>query len=132
VNDQDILDALELSGALPFVQAKQDGLNHLVMEGGLGLSGGQKQALLLARTLIRQPNVLLLDEPTAWLDEVSERQLIQRMDSWLAHRTLVVATHRMAVLSLVQRIIVVSNGQIVMDGPRDQILAQNRSGGSAA
>lgn len=132
VSDQDILDALELSGALPFVQAKQDGLNHLVMEGGLGLSGGQKQALLLARTLIRQPNVLLLDEPTAWLDEVSERQLIQRMDSWLAHRTLVVATHRMAVLSLVQRIIVVSNGQIVMDGPRDQILAQNRSGGSAA
>lgn len=131
-SDQDILNALELTGALGFVQAKQDGLNHLVMEGGLGLSGGQKQALLLARTLIRQPNVLLLDEPTAWLDEVSEKQLIQRMDSWLAHRTLIVATHRMAVLSLVQRIIVVNNGQIVMDGPRDQILSQSRGGAAPA
>ncbi len=131
-SDQDILNALELTGALPFVQAKQDGLNHLVMEGGMGLSGGQKQALLLARTLIRQPNVLLLDEPTAWLDEVSEKQLIQRLDGWLAHRTLVIATHRMAVLSLVERIIVVNNGQIVMDGPRDQILSQNRAGGSPA
>lgn len=131
-SDEDILHALELTGALAFVQAKQDGLNHVIMEGGLGLSGGQKQALLLARTLIRQPNVLLLDEPTAWLDEVSEKQLIQRLDGWLAHRTLVVATHRMAVLSLVQRIIVVNNGQIVMDGPRDQILSQNRGGGAPA
>lgn len=122
-SDQEILDALSLTGALAFVQAKQDGLNHLIMEGGLGLSGGQKQSLLLARTIIRQPNVLLLDEPTAWLDEVNEKQLIQRMGEWLGHRTLVVATHRMAVLSLVDRIIVVNNGQIVMDGSKEQVLA---------
>ncbi|MBP9643689.1 MAG: ATP-binding cassette domain-containing protein, partial [Budvicia sp.] len=120
--DEDIVRALTLSGALPFVQSQQNGINFQIMEGGLGLSGGQRQALLLARTLIRQPNILLLDEPTAWLDEVTEKQIIERMSGWLKHRTLVVATHRLSILALVDRIIVVDGGKIVMDGPKQQIL----------
>jgi len=89
--------------------------------------GGQKQALLLAGLLLRQPNILLLDEPTAAIDDVSEKQLIDHLKMWLGHRTLVVATHRRAVLELVDRIIVVNDGIIVMDGPRDQILNQSAS-----
>src|SRR5690554_133973 len=126
-NDDDILQALRITGALAFVQEKKEGLDHLILEGGVGFSGGQKQALLLARLLLRQLNILLLDEPTAAIDDVSEKQLIDHLKMWLGHRTLVVATHRRAVLELVDRIIVVNDGKIVMDGPRDQILNQSAS-----
>ncbi|SQC93566.1 Alpha-hemolysin translocation ATP-binding protein HlyB [Cedecea neteri] len=121
-SDEEIHRALTLSGALGFVQKQKNGLNYLITEGGAGLSGGQRQALLLARTLILQPQILLLDEPTAWLDEISEQQLIANLAPWLGNRTLVVATHRIPILQLVDRIIVLDNGRIVMDGPRDKIL----------
>ncbi|NNH01132.1 type I secretion system permease/ATPase [Acinetobacter sp. ANC 5414] len=125
-SDEQILNALKITGALHFVQEKKEGLDHMILEGGVGFSGGQKQALLLARLLIRQPNILLLDEPTASIDDVSEKQLIDHLKLWLGQRTMIVATHRRAVLELVDRIIVVNDGKIVMDGPRDQILNQNQ------
>jgi len=84
--------------------------------------------LLLARLLIRQPKILLLDEPTAAIDDVSEKQLIDHLKGYLTHRTMIVATHRRAVLELVDRILVVNDGKIVMDGPRDQILNQSQGG----
>lgn len=125
--DEELLKALKITGALQFVQEKKEGLDHIILEGGVGFSGGQRQALLLARLLIRQPNILLLDEPTASIDDVSEKQLIDHLKFWLGHRTLVVATHRRAVLELVDRIIVINDGKIVMDGPREQILNQNQN-----
>ncbi|MBO3659436.1 type I secretion system permease/ATPase [Acinetobacter haemolyticus] len=123
--DEDILKALKVTGALSFVHEKKEGLDHLVLEGGVGFSGGQRQALLLARLLIRQPNILLLDEPTAAIDDVAEKQLIDHLKSWLSHRTLIVATHRRAVLELVDRIIVMNDGKIIMDGPADKVLQQS-------
>jgi ATP-binding cassette subfamily C protein LapB len=126
--DEQVMQALQLTGALAFVQEKKEGLDHVILEGGVGFSGGQRQALLLARLLIRQPNILLLDEPTAAIDDVSEKQLINHLKLYLRNRTMIVATHRRAVLELVDRIIVVNDGKIVMDGPRDQIL--NQSGGA--
>lgn len=120
--DLDILKALNLSGALDFLQEKKEGLDYQILEGGVGLSGGQKQALLLARLLIRKPNILLLDEPTAALDDVSEKQFIEQLQSWLGNKTLIVATHRQAILELVDRVIVINNGKIVMDGPKEQVL----------
>ncbi len=126
--DQQILEALQLTGALAFVQEKKEGLDHVILEGGVGFSGGQRQALLLSRLLIRQPRILLLDEPTAAIDDVSEKQLIDNLKTYLDGRTMVVATHRRAVLELVDRIIVVNEGKIVMDGPRDQILSQSQGG----
>lgn len=123
-DDEKILSALTVSGAMTFIRQLPKGLDHLLMEGGVGLSGGQRQALLLSRLLLREPNVLLLDEPTASLDDNAEQHFLQRLDQWLATRTLIVATHRMAVLQLVQRIIVLDNGRIVLDAPREQALAR--------
>ena len=125
-NDEEILAALKITGAIHFVQEKKEGLDHIILEGGVGFSGGQRQALLLSRLLIRQPNILLLDEPTASIDDVSEKQFIEHLKGWLGQKTLLVATHRRAVLELVDRIIVVNDGKVVMDGPRDQILNQNQ------
>lgn len=126
-SDDDLIQALKITGAWSFVQDKKEGLDHLVLEGGLGFSGGQRQALLLSRLLIRQPNIVLLDEPTASIDDVAEKQFIDHLMNWMGHRTLIVATHRRAVLALVDRIIVMNEGKIVMDGPRDQILSQSNN-----
>ena len=126
-SDDDLIQALKMTGAWSFVQDKKEGLDHLVLEGGLGFSGGQRQALLLSRLLIRQPNIVLLDEPTASIDDVAETQFIDHLMNWMGHRTLIVATHRRAVLALVDRIIVMNEGKIVMDGPRDQILSQSNN-----
>ena len=123
--DDEIHQALVLSGALTFVQQKENGLNFLIHEGGVGLSGGQRQALLLARHIIMQPQVLLLDEPSAWLDEISEANLITHLAAWGKGKTLVVATHRLALLQLVDRIIVMDNGRITLDGSKDEILSKH-------
>lgn len=125
--DQDILTVLKMTGALDFVLAKKEGLDHQVLEGGAGFSGGQRQALLLSRLLLREPNIVLLDEPTAALDDVTEKQLIDHLHTWLGQKTLVIATHRRAVLELVDRIIVLQDGKIVMDGSKQQILQQSVS-----
>lgn len=120
--------ALEISGALGFVNALPAGLNHIIKEGGLGLSGGQRQALLLARTVLRNPQVVILDEPTAWMDEVSERQVIQNLARWLGSRTLIVATHRMPVLSLVEHVMVLEGGKPVLFDTRDKVLQAMKGG----
>ncbi|AZC76646.1 Type I secretion system ATPase, LssB family LapB [Pseudomonas chlororaphis subsp. piscium] len=122
--DDEIIQALTLSGALSLVQSLPDGLDHQIREGGKGLSGGQRQMLLLARTLIRNPRVLLLDEPTAWLDELSEQHLIEKLLPWLEGRTLIVATHRPAVLKWVDRIIAVDKGRVVLDDTKHIVISQ--------
>ena len=96
------------------------------MEGGIGLSGGQRQSILLARMLLRDPNIVLLDEPTASLDEHTEKEFIERLGQWLNGRTLIVATHRTAVLALVDRILVLKDGQLVMDSPKEQAMSSAR------
>lgn len=121
--DQEMLTALALTGANVFVEKLPTGLDHLIMEGGLGLSGGQKQALLLARLLLRQPNVLLLDEPTSSLDDGTEQLFLEHLDAWAQGKTLLIATHRPALLALVNRIIVVDEGRIVLDEPKDRAIS---------
>lgn len=133
-SNDEIIRVLQITNALEIVEQKKEGLDHLILEGGVGFSGGQKQALLLTRLLLRNPNIVLLDEPTASIDDVSEKVLIQHLKEWLGHRTLVVATHRPAVLQLVDRIIVVHEGKIIKDGPRDAILnptQQANAGGTS-
>ena len=131
-NDEAILSALTLAGADDFVRRLHAGLDHMVHEGGRGLSGGQVQALLLARVLVRDPQVLLLDEPTASMDEVTERLFIERFKAWSSRRTVVIASHRMRVLDLVDRIVVIHNGQITLDASKEDALRTMQGKGAAA
>ncbi|MBO1907987.1 type I secretion system permease/ATPase [Microvirga sp. 3-52] len=130
--DEAILETLDQMRLVDFVHRLPEGLDHMVLEGGLGLSGGQKQGLLLARLLLRSPSVLLLDEPTASFDEVSEAAVIDVLGRLGRNVSVIVATHRPAMLRIVDRLIVVSNGTIAMDGPKNQVLEQLRAGKAAA
>lgn len=126
-SDEEIIKALAVSGGLGFVQGQTKGLDLLLQEGGAGLSGGQRQTLLLARALLRKGNILLLDEPSAPLDEISERNLVQNLGPWLHGRTLIVTTNRPGLLEMVDRIVLIENGRISIDGPKSQVVgALNR------
>jgi len=126
--DEDLMAALQAAGAWGFVQRLRAGLDHGVLEGGLGLSGGQRQSLLLARLLLRNPRVLLLDEPTASLDEVNEQHVIRTLSTLSVDTTMVIATHRRPLLQLVSRVLVVDGGRVLLDGPRDEVLERLRKG----
>ncbi|MFV0548054.1 MAG: type I secretion system permease/ATPase [Limnobaculum xujianqingii] len=124
--DQELIQALRISGALTLVQQDASSLDRLINEGGRGLSGGQRQMVLLSRLIVRNPQVVLLDEPTASMDEQLESYVIRQLQSWLVGRSLILVTHRPALLALVDRIVVVDGGKIVADGARDEILNQAR------
>ena len=125
--DEEVMTALRAGGAWSYVRALPDGLDHVVLEGGLGLSGGQRQSLLLSRLLVRNPHVVLLDEPSALLDDGAEQAVIQTLAALPTNATMVIATHRRAMLQLVKRVLVVDNGQVILDGPRDKILEKLHS-----
>ena len=97
-------------------------------ERGQLLSGGQRQAVLLARALLLEPPILILDEPTSHMDNSSEEQLRQRLLNWVQGKTLLLVTHRTSMLSLVDRLLVLDNGKIVADGPKDAVIDALRKG----
>ncbi len=125
-SDDELIAALRRFGLDKLVQAHPLGLNMPIGEDGAGLSGGQRQMVGLARLTLRDPSVVLLDEPTSGLDEMSERAALQAMAEWARERTMVVVTHRPQVLPFVERIIVVDQGRVLMDGPREAILKRLR------
>ncbi|OYQ72787.1 type I secretion system permease/ATPase [Wohlfahrtiimonas sp. G9077] len=120
--DDELMRALSMTGALSFIQKIPTGLDYVIAEGGRGLSGGQRQSLLLSRLFIRNPHIALLDEPTSALDEVTEKQFIAALDQWRVGKTLVIATHKMSIVNLADRIIVIDDGQIVLDDNKENAL----------
>lgn len=120
--DQELLLALKRFGLDSLIQNHPRGLDMPLGEDGLGLSGGQKQIIALARLTLRSPRVVLLDEPTNGLDQLTERQTLTALHQWCKDKTLLVVTHRTQVLSIVSRVVVIDQGQVVMDGPRDEVL----------
>ena len=130
--EAELLQALRISGALSMVQQDAASLDRLINEGGRGLSGGQRQMVLLSRLIVRNPQIVLLDEPTASMDEQLEAQVIRQLHQWLTGRTLVLVTHRPALLNLVDRIVVMENGKVIADGPRDQLINQAQRNSNVA
>ena len=127
--DDEIFSVLTLCGALEFVRKLPLGLEHVIMEGGLGLSGGQRQSLLLARTLLRDPNIILLDEPTSFFDERTEKAFVEQLAQWAGERTMIIATHKAAVLNIVDRILVIQDGQLALDKPKATVFEQEKARG---
>ena len=119
--DEQIIAAAEKAGLMELINAHPDGLDLQVGEQGKLLSGGQRQAVALARALINDPPVLLLDEPSAALDHSSEQRLIHTLKHYCSSKTLVLVTHRSALLDLVDRVIVMDKGQIIADGDKATI-----------
>ena len=120
--NQKLLEALSRFGLLDLIRSHPRGLDMPLGENGLGLSGGQKQIIALARMSMRNPQVALLDEPTTGLDYISEIHALQAISDWAKNKTLVIVTHRPQVLQIVDRIVVIDDGKVVMDGPRGEIL----------
>jgi ATP-binding cassette subfamily C protein LapB len=118
-----LVEVAKLTGLDRVVAAHPMGWDLPVGEMGQLLSGGQRQLVALARALVTKPQILLMDEPTSSMDAQSEMAFLRQLRDAAGSATLVVVTHRPAVLELVQRIAVVDGGRVVMDGPRDQVLA---------
>ena len=124
-SDQRLLEVARRAGVEEFVARHPAGFDMPVGERGHLLSGGQRQAVALARTMLVNPRVLFLDEPSSSMDLATERQLIGHLSQSLEDdHTVLIATHRFSLLKLVSRIIVLDNGRIAADGERDAVLAQ--------
>lgn len=121
-DDEMVLNASKMAGVHNFISRHPHGYDLQVGEKGATLSGGQRQALGIARALLPNPPVLMFDEPTSSMDLNSERRFIGRLKEFGKEKTLLLVTHRTSLFSLVDRIIVLGNGKVVADGPRDEVL----------
>ena len=123
--DDALLTAMRRTGMDRFVASHPKGLDRAIMEGGKGLSGGQRQLVAFTRLVLCSPSVMLLDEPTATMDDEQERRCLQVLaQEAQAGKSMVIVTHKPSVLPLVTRIIVIAGHGIVLDGPRDAVLQQ--------
>ena len=124
----DLLRAVEIAGVDEFTAHHPLGLDMQVGERGEHLSGGQRQSVALARALLHNPRLLLLDEPSNSMDNATEELLKRRLAAALAGKTLLLVTHRASLLDLVDRLIVLESGRVVADGPKQQVLEALRQG----
>jgi len=130
-HDEDVIRAAEVSGTAAFVHGHPFGYDMPIGERGQGLSGGQRQSVGVARALMRQSGMLLMDEPTNAMDQTSEAQLIRNLATEVAERTLLVVTQKSSVLELAERIIVMHGGQLLLEGPKSEVLKKLQGGSDA-
>ena len=126
-DEHQLEESLRFSGLWNMVERHPLGLDMPVADGGVGLSVGQRQSLGLSRIYLADPQILLLDEPTAAMDQTLEAETIEKMRVWLAPKTCILTTHRTEIISLCDRIAVLNEGQLVMIGGRDEVLSKLRS-----
>jgi ATP-binding cassette subfamily C protein LapB len=126
--DAALVAAAEVACMNEWVNRHPRGFDMLVGERGESLSGGQRQAVGLARAVLHNAPILLLDEPTSAMDFSTEAQITAKMSQFAAHKTVVLVTHRTSMLAMVNRVIVIDGGKIVADGPRDRIMQALASG----
>lgn len=122
-DDDRLMRALDFAGLGAFVKEHHKGLDLDILDGGQGLSIGQRQSIGWARLWLQDPAICLLDEPTAALDQTLETTLVSRLEKWMNGRTAIIATHRVPILSLTNRTLILKNGRMTVDGPQEQVLA---------
>jgi len=123
-NDAAVLEAAQLAGIGDYLNQHPDGFDLLVDERGGNLSGGQRQGIAIARALVDGSSILLLDEPTNAMDNTTELIFKNRFSTYAKDRTLILVTHKTSMLSLVDRLLVLNDGQLVADGPKEDVLKQ--------
>ena len=128
VDDSTIVRAAELAGVDEFVKKHPLGFDLEIGEQGRGLSGGQRQCIVIARALLLDPPVLVLDEPTSNMDNRTEVRLKKKLTEVIKDKTLILITHRASLLEMVDRIVVIDNGVVVADGPKDSVLEALKRG----
>ncbi len=127
-DDRDVMDAANRAGVTVFTQQDPAGLERQVGEGGLLLSGGQRQAVAIARALLGRPPVLLLDEPTSAMDNRSEMHIKQQLAQLKPSETLILITHKTSMLDVVDRVVVMEKGCVIADGPKAEVLNNLKQG----
>jgi ATP-binding cassette subfamily C protein LapB len=127
-DDQDILDAAEIAGVAEFANRHPSGFDMPIGERGESLSGGQRQAVGIARAVLNDSPILLLDEPSSAMDHQSEDQLKTRLRNFSKGKTVILVTHRTSLLDLVDRLIVIDSGQIMADGSKSQVVEALQNG----
>lgn len=128
VDEETMLRAATLAGVHEFARRHPSGYNMQVGERGMNLSGGQRQAVALARALLLDPPILLMDEPTSSMDNTSEDLIKKALSPIVSNKTLLLVTHRASLLSLVDRLIILDNGKIIADGPKESVMNALRKG----
>jgi len=128
VSDERMLEVAKLTGAYELARQHPLGFDRPVGERGQLLSGGQRQLVLMARALLLDPSILLLDEPTSAMDNSSEDALRHHLLGWSQGKTMLLITHRMSMLSLVERLVVLDCGRVVADGPKAAVIEALRKG----
>jgi ATP-binding cassette subfamily C protein LapB len=131
-SEEDVLHAAKLSGVHDFISTHPQGYDAMIGERGEGLSGGQRQAIALARAILAKPKVLICDEPTNAMDIQSEEAFVKHIHSYAKDQTVILITHRQMLMALVDRLIVIDNGRVLADGPRDKVLKALTQGGGAS
>lgn len=121
-DDLEVLNAAKVSGADKFISKHPSGYDMPIGENGKGLSGGQAQTITIARALLTSPSILLLDEPTSCMDNSTEQLLMTNLQQYLKEKTMVLVTHKVSLLQVVDRLIVLQSGKIIADGPKDKVL----------
>lgn len=127
-DDSAVVHAAEVAGLSEFVNRHPQGFDMLIGERGESLSGGQRQEVAIARAVLMDPPILLMDEPTSAMDFSTEYQFKLRLRQYAAHKTMIIVTHRTSLIELADRIIVVDDGQVVADGPRETVVEALQSG----
>ena len=127
-HDTHILNIAKVSGVDDFVSSHPQGYDLELKERGEGLSGGQRQSINLARALLHEPSLLILDEPTSSMDTGTEKGVIARLKQWSGDRTVIMVTHRNTLLELADRVLVIDQGQVVADTTPEKLRAQGLKG----
>ena len=120
-DDEHVLEICKVAGVDDFVGSHPKGYDLEIKERGIGLSGGQKQTINLARSLIHKPEILLLDEPTSSMDQGTEQKVIGSLNEFCKDKTMLIVTHRNPILAMVDRIFVMENGNIISDQTPEQL-----------